>query len=104
MKITKTFYYQFQTATPALNSIPNTTPPPADFPLPSGEYDYASLVALVAEIDTTARIPINIPFKVIYKNNFNLRYCRWILGFSRWYGNSILKCYTYNLICITRLL
>lgn len=80
MKITKTFYYQFQTTTPALNSISNTTPPPADFPLPSGEYDYASLVALVAGIDTTARIPINIPFKVRTIHVKNITYVRGLAG------------------------
>ena len=80
MKLTKTFYYQFKTATPPLNAVPNTKPPPTDFILPSGEYDYASLVSLVAEIDTTARIPINIPFKVQTIHIKNITYIRGLAG------------------------
>jgi hypothetical protein len=61
MKITKTFYYQYGSEfTPDPVLIPNPLSPPADFPAPSGEYDYANPPI----IDDTAHIPINIPFKV----------------------------------------
>lgn len=80
MKITKTFYYQFQAATPALNSIPNTDPPPTDFPLPSGEFDYNSLAEIISSIDKIARIPISIPFKVRTIHTKNITFTSGLAG------------------------
>jgi hypothetical protein len=60
MKITKTFYYQFGSEFTPISLVANPQTPPADFPAPSGEYNYGSRPV----IDNTAHIPISVPFKV----------------------------------------
>lgn len=59
MKITNTYYYQFGSQYTPDALVPNPTAPPANFPAPSGQYN-----APLTNIDQTAHIPINIPFKV----------------------------------------
>lgn len=76
MKITKTYFYQYgQGLTPD-----NLVPYPlggGNFPAPSGEY----LIPLEPyEIDYTARIPINIPFKVRTIHIKNITYTRGMAG------------------------
>jgi len=80
MKITKTFYYQFESTIPPINAISNTTAPPTDFPLPSGEYDYASFDQIINGIDPIAHIPINIPFKVRTIHTKNITYTSGLAG------------------------
>jgi len=84
MKITKTFYYQYGSElTPDPDLVPNPQTPPAYFPAPSGEYDYANPPL----IDDTAHIPINIPFKVRTIHIKNITYVSGIAGNQ---GTSVL--------------
>lgn len=76
MKITKTFYYQFGSDLTPISLVANPQTPPADFPAPSGEYNYGSRPV----IDNTAHIPISIPFKVRTIHVKNITYTSGIAG------------------------
>lgn len=77
MKLTKTFYYQFGSEFSPIAIISNPTAPPADFPAPTGEYTYANGAL---PVDDTARIPINIPFKVQTIHIKNITYTTGLAG------------------------
>ena len=77
MKLTKTYYYQFGSEFTPDALFPNPTSPPVDFPAPSGEY-LSPLEA--SDIDYTAHIPINIPFKVQTIHIKNITYVRGMAG------------------------
>jgi len=77
MKLTKTFYYQFGSEFTPIGIITNPQAPPADFPAPSGEYTYANGTL---SVDNTARIPINIPFKVQTIHVKNITYTTGLAG------------------------
>ena len=76
MKLTKTFYYQFGSEFTPISLVPNPQTPPADFPAPSGEYTYATLL----NVQSVAYIPINIPFKVQTIHVKNITYTSGMAG------------------------
>jgi hypothetical protein len=77
MKLTKTFYYQFGSEFTPDALFPNPVVIPTNFPAPSGEY----LLPLEPyEVDYTAHIPINIPFKVQTIHIKNITYTRGMAG------------------------
>jgi len=84
MKLTKTFYYQFGSEFTPISLVPNPTTPPADFPAPSGEYTYATLL----NVQSVAYIPINIPFKVQTIHVKNITYTSGMAGNQ---GTTIVK-------------
>lgn len=75
MKYTQTYYYQFGSAYTPDALVPNPANGPADFPAPSGQYN-----AIISNIDSTAHIPINVPFKVRTIHIKNITYTRGMAG------------------------
>ena len=77
MKLTKTFYYQFGSEFTPISLVTTAiTTPSFDFPSPSGEYTYATLL----NVDQVAHIPINIPFKVQTIHIKNITYTSGLAG------------------------
>jgi len=77
MKLTKTFYCQFGSQFTPTALVPNPTAPPADFPLPSGEYDYTN-PPLAGPLSVS--VPINVPFKVKTIHIKNITYVSGLAG------------------------
>lgn len=75
MKYTQTYYYQFGSAYTPDALVVNPAAPPADFPAPSGQYN-----APLTNIDKTAHIPINVPFKVRTIHIKNITYVSGMAG------------------------
>ena len=77
MKFTKTYYCQFGKEFSPISIVSNPTAPPADFPIPSGEYTYGSPPC---KGPISISIPINVPFKVRTVHIKNISYISGLAG------------------------
>ena len=84
MKLTKTYYFQYGSEFTPLLRVANPTAPPAEYPLPSGEYD------IVLNPPSTLSQYINIPFKV---SKIHIKGITWTNGRAGNQGSSTASRY-----------